>query len=363
MIPVRSKDISADWLNEVLHSSGFLTGANITALQHEPWGVGEGFVSDMAKLTLTYDGKAPELPKTMIAKLPTTYESARAVALQFNLYEKEIRFYIEVAPRSPIRTPGLIYGEVDSENQRYVLILEDCSCYAQVDQITGLDNDQTKLAALKLADFHARWWDAEDLFSFPWMPKPRGPEAMALIDTFRVCWDVSAQNEDFVKALPEGGREAGLKIYEHFPWLIESVPDNHVTICHIDYRVDNMFFDWDTPSDPLIVFDWGGASISRGVMDLAYLLGGSVATDLRRAVEKDVVRLYHERLLERGVSGYSFDECRNDYRKGLLFFTFIGVLAVASLDMSDPRGTELLRVAVPRYFTSIVDNDATSVLP
>jgi len=88
-----------------------------------------------------------------------------------------------------------------------------------------------------------------------------------------------------------------------------------------------------------------------------------VATDLRRVVEKDLIRLYYERLVEKGVSGYSFDECRTDYLKGLLFFTFIGVLAIASLDMSDPRGTELLRVALPRYFTAILDNDAASVLP
>jgi len=112
-----------------------------------------------------------------------------------------------------------------------------------------------------------------------------------------------------------------------------------------------MFFDWDTPDDPLIVFDWGAACISRGIGDLSYLLGGSLATDLRREVEKDVVRLYYERLLERGVSGYSFEECQTDYLKGLLFFTFSGVLAFSSLDMSDPRGTELLRVAIPRYFT------------
>ena len=363
MIPARSTDITAEWLNDTLHQTGFLRETSIVSLRHEPWGVGEGFVSDMARLTVTYQPEVPHLPKTMIAKLPTSYESARAVALQFNIYEKEIRFYTEVAPRSPIRTPGLVYGEVDSENQRYVLILEDCSCYTQVDQITGLDNDQTKLVALKLADFHARWWDAEDLFSFSWIPKPKGPETMAVIDTFRLCWDVAVQIEDFVKALPDGGWEAGLKIYEHYPWLIESVANKHLTINHLDFRVDNMFFDWATADDPLIVFDWGGVSISRCVMDLAYLLGGSVATDIRRTVEKDVVRLYYERLLERGVSGYVFDECWNDYLKGLLFFIFIGVLAVASLDMSNPRGTELLRVAIPRYFATVIDNDAISVLP
>ena len=363
MIPERTTDITAEWLNDALHENGFLKEASIVSMRQEPMAVGEGFMSDMARLTVTYDHKAHELPATMIAKLPTPYESARQVALQFNIYEREIRFYTEVAPQSPIRTPGLVYGEVDPENQRYILIMEDCSAYEQVDQVTGLNSDQAKLAALRLADFHARWWDAEDLFSFSWLPKPRGPEAMALIDTFRFCWDVSAQNEDFAKVLPEGGREAGLRIYEHYPWLIESMPDTHLTITHLDFRADNLFFDWATADDPVVVFDWGGVCINRGVGDLAYLLGGSVATDPRRAVEEDVIGLYYERLLERGVSGYSLEECRNDYLKGLLFFTFIGVLAVASLDMRDPRGTELLRVAMPRYFTAILDNDATSVLP
>ena len=363
MIPARSKDISADWLNEVLHSSGFLMGANITALQHEPSGVGECFVSDMARLTVAYDQDAPHLPKIMIAKLPTSYEPGRAFAMQYNLYEREVRFYTEVAPKSPMRTPGLIYGEADSENQRYVLLLEDCSHYAKADQVKGLDHEQTKLIALKLADFHARWWDAEDLFSFAWLPKPRGPEAISLTATFRACWDACAQVEGFRKMLPEGGWEAGLRLYEQYPWLIESVPNEHLTFCHGDFRADNFFFDWNTADDPLVVFDWQLVQVSRGVFDLAYLLGSSLEIDLRRDVGKEIVRLYYDRLVEKGISGYSFDECWTDYLKGLFIPAGVCVLASASLDLSDPRGTELIRVAIQRCFTSIVDNDATSVLP
>ena len=363
MIPKGTGDITADWLNEVLQSSRFLENTNIKSVTHQPWGVGEGFVSDMARLTITYDRKAPGLPKTMIAKLPTPYESGRAVAMQYNIYEREIRFYNEVAPKSPIGTPGLIYSEIDSENQDYVLLMQDCSHYELVDQIKGLNKEQTELAAIKLADFHARWWDADDLISFQWMPKPGGPEMIALIDTFRFSWDISSQNEIFVGSLPKGGFEAGMKIREHYPWLVESITDKHQTISHFDYRADNMFFGRDNSDDPLIVIDWGAASVSRGVGDLAYMIGGSVQTSLRRAIEQDVLKLYYQHLLEKGVYNYSFDECWNDYLKGLLFFTFIGVLAVASLDMSDPRGQELIRVAIPRYFSSIVDNDATSVLP
>ncbi|MBC8477688.1 MAG: hypothetical protein H8D49_05020, partial [Dehalococcoidia bacterium] len=81
MIPTASKDITANWLNEVLHESGFLKDVDITSIGYEQWGVGEGFVSDMARLTLNYDREAPHLPRTVIAKLPTSFESAHAVAM------------------------------------------------------------------------------------------------------------------------------------------------------------------------------------------------------------------------------------------------------------------------------------------
>lgn len=171
------------------------------------------------------------------------------------------------------------------------------------------------------------------------------------------------QSDEFKKALPAGGWEAGLKIGEHYRWLYEGMPDDNLTLCHTDYRADNMFFDRDTPDDALVVFDWGGAGVARGVIDLAYLLGDSLTIDLRRQVEKDVVKLYYGRLLDRGVSGYPFEECWADYLTGLLFSTIIPVVAFSSLDMSDPRGTELARVMLDRLFTAVIDNAATSVLP
>lgn len=362
MIPETTKDITVEWLNEVLHANGFLKEASISALGHESIAVGEGFMSDMARLTVAYDRNRPQLPTTMIAKLPPSHESARAVGMLVNVYEREIRFYQEAAPTSPIRTPRLICGEVDSANQRYALLIEDCSHCQQIDQTIGMDYEQTKLAALKLADFHARWWDSPELGAFDWLPGPHDPLVLTLIDIFKACWEACAQDEEFRKMLPTGGWEAGLELYEHYASVFENPPENNLTISHRDYRADNMFFDPDTPDDPLIVFDWGATSAAPGVSDLAYMLGGSLTIDLRRRVEKDIVKLYYRRLLDRGISGYSYDECWTEYLKGLLGFTIIPVLAFSSLDMSDPRGTRLLRIAMERWFTSIVDNDATSVL-
>ncbi|MEE8353467.1 MAG: phosphotransferase [Dehalococcoidales bacterium] len=363
MIPASSNEITADWLNGALHESGFLPpGRKLVSLTHEPVGIGEGFVSDMARLTVEYDGDGNGLPATMIAKMPTPYESANAVAMLFNIYEREIRFYLEVAERSPIRTPKPIYGAVDAAAERYLLLIEDCSRFAQVDQIEGLNRQQTEQAVVALADFHAHWWDSEELDRMDWLPKPRGPLVTPLADTYRGCWEVSLLSEEFVAALPPGGREAGQLLHEHFPRLIDEAPGDKLTISHFDFRVDNLFFDFENAEQPVVVFDWQAANANRGVTDVAYLLGGSLPIELRRKIEKDVVKLYHRRLLERGVTGYSFDECWDDYRRGTLVYAYIPALGCASLDPSSERAKRLMPTLTERHFAAIVDNDATSLL-
>ncbi|MFX0165466.1 MAG: phosphotransferase [Promethearchaeota archaeon] len=363
-IPKRTKRITSEWLNEVLHKTECLKDCNIESISREPWGAGEGFVSDMARLTLTYDKESPELPKTMIVKMPTTYRTALAVAIQYNLYEKEIRFYTEVAPKSPIRVPSLIYSDYNSEAKKYILILEDCSCYKILDQVEGLNYEQTKQAIISIADFHARWWDAPDLFSFDWMPKPRDePITSSFIDTFRNSWDLAVKSEIFLDLLPEGGREAGEKVYKHFPWLLNNVPDENLTIVHFDYRADNMFFDPESSKKPIITYDWGGSLVSMGILDIAYFLSGSIKIDLRRQIEKEMINLYLNRLEENGITGIDFDYIWELYLRALISYTWLPPLSFTQLDLSDPRGIELLKEGMDRYFGAIIDNDATSVLP
>jgi hypothetical protein len=365
MIPKRTKRITSEWLNEVLHETGYLKDFNIESISREPWGVGEGFVSDMARLTLTYDIESPELPKTLIVKMPTTFRTALAVALQFNLYEKEIRFYTDVAPKSPIRVPGLIYSDYDSEAKKYILILEDCSCYKLVDQIEGLNYEQTKQAIISIADFHARWWDAPDLFSFDWIPKPRDKTITTpFIDMFRNSWDLAMKSEEFLEFLPEGSQKVGEKVYKHLPWLVNDVPDENLTIVHFDYRADNMFFDSENSENPLIIFDWGGALISGGILDIAYLLAGSIKIDLRRKIEKEMIELYVKRIEENMITiDMDFDEIWESYLRALFFYSWLPPVGFAQLDLSDPRGIELLKEGMDRFFGAILDNDATSVLP
>jgi len=364
MIPKRTKRITSEWLNKVLHDSGYLKDFNIESISREPWGVGEGFVSDMARLTITYDKESPELPKTMIVKMATNYRTALAVALQYNIYEKEIRFYTEIAPKSPIRVPGLIYSDYNTEAKKYILILEDCSCYNMCDQIQGLNYEQTKQAIISIADFHARWWDAPDLFSFDWiLPRKDENTLKSYLDIVRNSWDMAVKSEKFLDLLPEGGREIGEKIYKHFPWILNDATDDNLTFTHFDYHANNIFFDSENNESPIITLDWGGILIGGGVLDVAYLLSGSIKLDLRRKIEKEMIKLYLKRLEKNGITSYDFDMAWYDYLKSLISYLWLPALSFTQFDTSDPRGTELIKEGMIRYFGAIIDNDATSVLP
>jgi len=363
MIPKRTKRITSEWLNEALHNSGYIKDINIKSITREPWGAGEGFLSDMARLTITYDKESTEAPETMIVKMPTTFRTALAVALQYNLYEKEIRFYTEIAPKSPIRVPGLIFSDYDVDSKKSILILEDCSCYTQVDQIEGLNREQTELVIDTIADFHIKWWDSPDLYSYDWIPKPRDEISNSLVKTYQNDWDISIKMEEFKQFLPEGSQEAGMSIYKHFSWIVNDIPDENITLSHFDFRVDNLFFDLKDQKNPIIIYDWGSVSANGGILDISYLLSQSLPIDLRRKIEKDMVKRYVQRVENSGITTYDFDLAWNFYLRSLMCYAYIPVLGFAQLDRSDPRGMKLFETITKRQFTAILDNDATSVCP
>lgn len=365
MIPRYTKDISLKWLNEELHKSGFLNNINIDSLSHEPCGE-DGYMSDMAKLTVSYGRNDTDLPKTMIAKWPPSFDSAFAFGMTYHMFENEIRFYNEILPSSPIRTPQFIYSNYDLESQRFALILEDCSTYRKPDKIIGLNYEDLRNTVLALADFQARWWDSKDLFSFDWMNKPKGPEVLNIVASFDGLWGLCKNHPLFKSTVPAGGVEMYEKVRKNVSWLlVDDISDRNLTIYHGDFHADNIFYDNKNKENPVIVFDWTGPSVGPGIYDLVNLFLSSLTLESRRKYEKEMIELYLQRLSEKGanLSNYTFEDAWYDYLKGFCGALVYNTIVTATIDLSNEKAVKLFEVGAKRIYPAITDLDALSVLP
>jgi hypothetical protein len=134
------------------------------------------------------------------------------------------------------------------------------------------------------------------------------------------------------------------------------------TIVHGDYRLDNMFFASRKGGPEFAVIDWQIASRGAGVFDVAYFVAGTLPAEERRAREREIVKLYHDTLIEHGVTGYSLDQCWEDYRLSVLFLLVYSVIAIGSLDMANARGVELFTTISSRTLAAVDDLKAYELL-
>ena len=102
MIADTPEALTADWLTDALRAGGHLDGASVVEVTARPLGTGQ--MCDSVRLAVRYDGDT-DAPTSLIAKLPAADPTSRATAVSLRSYEKEVRFYQQLAPTLPMRAP------------------------------------------------------------------------------------------------------------------------------------------------------------------------------------------------------------------------------------------------------------------
>jgi hypothetical protein len=98
------------------------------------------------------------------------------------------------------------------------------------------------------------------------------------------------------------------------------------------------------------------------MLDVAGLLGANLSVEQRREHEMQLLRSYYATLLDRGVQGYSFEQCLTDYRISLLDGLSRIVIALAS-KLRDEQEWAHREVLWPRLSTAILDLRVGELLP
>ncbi len=360
-IPARPDELTPEWLTHALRQTGTITDSAVKSFDREVIAEGVGLMGQLARVKPHYDGSEAGAPRALIAKFPAAAEENREIGNIFRFYEREVRFYEEIADEVELRTPRCYYSAMDTEAGEYILLLEDLEPARVGDQLTGCSRQEAELAIRELAKFHATWWDSPRLAEIDWMPFANDPVNKSVEDSYQDAWDPFV--ERFGGRVPKSVLEIGERLAEKTGTIQDQTADPPRTITHGDYRYDNLFFATPEGGDPLAVIDWQIAFRGRGVYDVAYFMSQSVQPEERRAKEKEILRSYHRTLMENGARGYDFDQCLHDYRLSTLFCLVYPVIVGGTLDLSNERGLALATAMLDRSVAAIVDLDAGELLP
>jgi thiamine kinase-like enzyme len=359
-IPSTPADITAEWMTVALREGGATRDATVLSVTSEPVGAGVGFIGQLARICLTYDRAEEGAPASCIAKLPTVDQGGREIGNTFRFYEREIRFYDEIAARSALRVPRRLFSAMNVPDD-YILIIEDMAPAEVGDQMPGCSVAQAEVAFRNIAGFHAAWWDHPDLERLDWMPDIDSGVQQIAEASYQQCWQpfCGMMGEHMSPELMAMGEA----LQHHVIDIQHEFAQRPRTINHGDFRLDNMFFASAQGGAPFAICDWQIASKGRGTFDLAYFASNSLPPDLRREHEMRLLRLWHDELTRNGVRGYTFDDAVHDYRLGVLYSWMYAVIAIASLDPSNERGLALFNAWFQRSSAAIADLSVAELMP
>jgi len=360
-IPQTPEEIDARWLTETLRAGGHVApDTAVAAVDAERIAEGAGFVGLLARLRLEYARDDPGAPKTLIAKLPSAEPGSRALATMFGLYEREVRFYAELAPHIELRTAACYHSAMDVAAGEYLLLLEDLDATGLAgDQLRGCVLSEARLAVSELARFHAAWWESPRLDAIDWLQ--RGSDVFR--EPLRLMYPALLPRfmELYGERLPAPIAAAMPGLDSYALAVIDAMDASPTTLTHGDYRLDNLFFGRQGAPYRLAAVDWQSVNRGAAAFELPYFIVTNLTAEQRRAMEMDLLGLYVETLREGGVSGIEEDQFLTDYRRALLFMLAGGVITGTTLQATNERGVALFEAIFDRFLTAVTDLDALAL--
>ncbi len=297
---VRTLDgLDGEWLAAAL-GTGPITSFEATA-------IGTGQMSESHRVALGYEDASSAGPATIVLKLAASDAASRATGVGLGIYEREVRFYEEVAPRIGGPLPGCAFARCDGEGW-FTLLLEDAVDAQPGDQIAGCTIEQARLAMGALARLHAPVVGDEALAASTWLNRasPIGQALVAqLLPGFfeRYGERIGAEQRRLCERL----------VASLDAWLDER--HGPQGLVHGDYRLDNLLFGARASPRPLTVVDWQTVGWGGAITDAAYFLGGGLQIEERRRAERELLGGYHDALLAAGVEGLPWELCWEEYRR------------------------------------------------
>jgi hypothetical protein len=273
------------------------------------------------RIRLDFDGAAPaDVPSQICIK--GIFNPELTQWLKSGAQHAETNFYRILAPRLGVRVPGAVYTGLDHDTMAGVVIMEDLIPKG-VHFLTALSPytpDQAEQSVDQLARLHGGTWNpASDVE--PWVtPKLGGMARAQPMPPERLT---ELLNGERGEALPNDIKD-GPRIYSALMRMAEKAEGLGYCFVHGDAHAGNV---WEGP-DGVGLVDWQVLQRGHWSMDVAYHICAALDVDDRRHSERDLIRLYLERLKVHGGPQIGFEDAWRQYQAATPYGMFMWGITV-----------------------------------
>ena len=346
----RPDDLTAEWLTGAL-GAGRVAGFTVDR-------IGTGQMSECYRVRLEYaDGEGPA---TVVLKVAASDPMSRGTGQALGLYEREVRFYADVAPilgeaaGRPIA--HCYHASYQPETGIFTLLLDDAAPAEVGDEIRGATIEEAQLALTRLGRLHAPLIGSQSFADTDWLNRETPVNQAVITQLF------AGFAARYGEAIRPEQRLVCQRLVESFDAYVaeESAPDRVKGLVHGDYRLDNMLFGRPGSSRDLTVVDWQTVTRGPAMTDVAYFLGCALPVAVRRAHYDDLLAAYHDGLGPNPP--LSLDEIREGVRRQSFFgvmMTIVSSMLVARTE----RGDQMFLTMLDRHCSQVLDTGALDVLP
>lgn len=317
--------------------------------------IGTGQMSECYRVELSYaDGETG--PASVILKVAATDPVSRQTGLALGLYEREVRFYTDIAPDLGGPVAPCFDSGFDETSGAFHLLLGDAGPAVVGDEIRGAAVEQAVLALAELGRLHAPLIGDTTMARAAWLNR-ESPMNQALIGQL---WAGFAQR--YGDRISDEHRRVCERLVASFDdySAAEGAPDRPHGLVHGDYRLDNMLFGQAGADRPLTVVDWQTVVWGPAMTDVAYFLGCALTDDVRRDNYDALLRAYHEAL--GADAAVTLDDVRDGVRRQSFFGVMMAIVSSMLVERTE-RGDAMFTVMLERHAQHVLDTGALDILP
>ncbi|OCB58482.1 phosphotransferase [Mycobacterium vulneris] len=343
----RPEDLTCDWLTTAL-GSGPVSGFSFER-------IGTGQMSECYRVSLSYapDGDGPA---SVVLKVAATDPNSRQTGLALGLYEREVRFYADIAPALADGPVAPCYhAAIDTQTGAFDLLLGDAVPAVVGDEIRGATAEQAGVALAELGRMHGSAAGADALNRAEWLNR-EAPVNQGLIAGL-----YAAFVERYAGLITPEQRQVCERLVESFDAYLadEGAPGRPTGLVHGDYRLDNMLFGDAGADRALTVVDWQTVTKGPAFTDVAYFIGCALPVEQRRAHYDELLTAYHRALGP--DSALTLDQVRDGVRRQSFFGVMMAIISSMLVERTE-RGDAMFMTMLDRHCSHVLDTRALDIL-